>query len=219
MTRALGYIRVSTEEQAGTGLGLGDQRQALAAEASRRGWSIEVLEDAGYSAKSLKRPAITAALEQLATGAAEVLLVAKLDRLSRSLSDFAGLMDLARRQGWSFVALDLGVDTTTPAGELVANMMAAVAQWERRVIGERTAAALAQKKAAGARLGRPRNLDPAIGERIMRERADGQTLRAIADGLNTDGVPTARGGARWYPSTVRAALRSAELDAAAHDPS
>jgi hypothetical protein len=67
-------------------------------------------------------------------------------------------MERARRKRWQFVALDLALDTTTPAGELVANVMASVAQWERRVISQRTRDALAAKKATGARLGRPRDL-------------------------------------------------------------
>jgi DNA invertase Pin-like site-specific DNA recombinase len=89
----------------------------------------------------------------LEAGQADALVVAKLDRLSRSVGDFAGLMDLARRQGWALIALDLGVDTTTPAGEMMANVMASFAQFERRVIAQRTKDALAQAKARGVRLG------------------------------------------------------------------
>lgn len=213
MTRVVGYLRVSTEEQAGSGLGLADQRAAITAEARRRDWEdLELVEDAGWSAKDLRRPGIGRALARLAAGDAQVLVVAKLDRLSRSLLDFADLMERARAERWALVALDLGVDTTTPAGELVANVMVAVAQWERRIIGQRTAAALAQKKAAGARLGAPAVLDPAVRARIVAAWLAGATLTAIAADLNAAGVPTARGGARWYASTIRAALRSAELD-------
>lgn len=212
MTAALGYVRVSTEEQAGSGLGLDAQRATLTAEAARRGWELQLLTDAGVSAKTLDRPGLNRALEVLAAGDAQVLVVAKLDRISRSVSDFAGLLDVAKRQGWSIVALDVGIDMTTAVGEMVAHIMAALAQWERRVIGERTSAALQAKKAAGARLGRPRQLPRKVLERILAERAAGATLQAIAEGLDRDHVPTVRGGRRWYPSTVRAALRSAALD-------
>jgi len=82
-----------------------------------------------------------------------VIIVSKLDRLSRSVHDFAGLMQQAQRQGWGLVALDVGIDMTTPVGGLIANVMASVAEWERRVIGQRTAAALAARRAAGVRLG------------------------------------------------------------------
>jgi DNA invertase Pin-like site-specific DNA recombinase len=89
---------------------------------------------------------------------AKALVVAKLDRLSRSLVDFGSIMERARKKGWSLAALDLGVDTTTPAGEMIANAMATIAQFERHLIGERTKAALAVRKAQGAKLERPRAL-------------------------------------------------------------
>ena len=139
-------------------------------------------------------------------------MVAKLNRLSRSLLDFALLMERSQREGWSIVALDLGVDTTTPGGEMMANVMASFSQFERRLIGERTSAALQAAKARGQRLGRPRQLAQGIVRRIVRERDKGVTLAAISDGLNSDGVATAQGGAKWYPATVRAVLRSVELD-------
>lgn len=167
------------------------------------------MEDKGFSAKSLERPGITGVLEQLDSGDAGALVVAKLDRLSRSLLDFAGLMERARRQGWAHVALDLGVDTSTPAGEMMANVLATFAQFERRVIGQRTKDALAQKKAAGVRLGRPRNLSDDIVQRIIDQRIAGATLQAIADGLNADGVSTAQGGVLWRPSSVRAVITRA----------
>jgi DNA invertase Pin-like site-specific DNA recombinase len=92
---------------------------------------------------------------------AKALVVAKLDRLSRSLVDFGSIMERARKKGWSLAALDLGVDTTTPAGEMIANAMATIAQFERHLIGERTKAALAVRKAQGAKLERPRALPEA----------------------------------------------------------
>ena len=98
----------------------------------------------------------------LANGDAAALVVAKLDRLARSVHDFAGLVRIAEREGWGIVALDLGVDMTTPTGGLLANVTACVAEWERRIISLRTSEALAQRKAAGVQLGRPRSLDPSL---------------------------------------------------------
>lgn len=214
--KVIGYLRVSTDEQAVSGLGLGDQRGVIAAESARRGWvDVEYLSDEGYSAKNLSRPAIASALDMLGKGQASVLVVSKLDRLSRSLLDFATLMDRARREGWELVVLDLAIDTTVPSGQLMANVMAAFAEYERQLIGARTSAALQQLKAQGKRLGRPRTLPAEVTSRIVAARGEGQALAAIADGLNRDGVATARGGARWYPSTVRAVLKSAALDKAA----
>jgi DNA invertase Pin-like site-specific DNA recombinase len=207
--RIVGYVRVSTDEQTASGAGMAAQRDAIAREAERRGWDVVAIhEDGGASGRSLDgRPGLSAALSAVAAGEADVVVVAKLDRLSRSLIDFAGLLERARREGWAVVALDLGVDTTTPAGELVANVMAAVAQWERRVIGERTKAALAVRRAEGVRLGRPCSIPDSIRARILDERAHGLTLRAIAAGLDRHGIPTSRGGARWHPETIRQVVR------------
>lgn len=212
MQNVIAYVRVSTSEQAESGAGLAAQRAAILAEAERRGWNlIEVVEDAGYSAKDLRRPGIQAALEALKRHKADTLVVAKLDRLSRSMLDFAGLMDRATREGWALVALDLGVDTSTPSGEMMANVLATFGQFERRLISQRTKDALAQKRAEGVKLGRHVAMPESVRARIAAERRAGRTLAAIADGLNGDEIPTTNGGSRWYPSTVQSALKSVEL--------
>ena len=100
----------------------------------------------------------------------------------------------------------LGVDTTTPSGEMVANVMATFAQFERRLIGQRTKGALAVKKREGVKLGRPLSIPTATVNRIIKERKQGRSLRAIAQGLNDDEVPTGHGGAKWHASTVRSVL-------------
>ena len=211
MTDVLGYIRVSTDEQAASGAGLAAQRTAIIGEAERRGWHLlEVIEDAGFTGSNLNRPGIAAALETLKARRANALVVAKLDRLSRSMLDFAGLMQRSTKEGWALVALDLGVDTSTPAGEAMANVLATFSQFERRLIGQRTREALAAKRRAGVRLGRPRSLPQKVVDRIGQERRRGATLAAIADRLTADRVQTAQGGRRWYSSTVSGVLRSAD---------
>ncbi len=203
----VGYIRVSTTEQADSGAGLTAQRTTINAEVERRGWNLaEVFTDTASGKSMAGREGLDAALRLLDAGQADVLVVAKLDRLSRSLLDFAALMERSRRKGWSLVALDLGVDTTTPAGEMVASLMASFAQYERRIIGVRTKEALAVKKAEGVRLGRPPSLPQQVVDRIHSERAAGATYRAISEGLQADQVPTAQGGASWHPATVRSVL-------------
>jgi DNA invertase Pin-like site-specific DNA recombinase len=201
---AVGYIRVSTDNQAESGAGLRAQRSAIRSEAARQGWIVAgVFEDAGASAKSLSgRPALTNALGALARGEASVLIVSKLDRLARSVHDFAGLVRMAERQGWAIVAVDLGVDMTSPTGGLMANITASVAEWERRIISVRTKEALAEKKAAGVRLGRPRLLDQGIADQIRSLRASGLKLQAIADHLNEMKVLTPTGRI-WSPALVR----------------
>ncbi len=177
-----------------------------------RGWDlVEVFEDAGASGKALTgRPALTDALEAVRGGVAGALVVAKLDRLSRSLLDFAGPMEDARTGRWTLVAIDLGVDTTTPSGEMIANVMATFAQFERRLIGQRTSDALAVRKRQGVRLGRPLLVDDVVIKRIRKGQKAKKSLRAIAEELNADAVPTVHGGKRWYASTVRSAVLSAD---------
>lgn len=204
-----GYARVSTTEQHEDGAGLPAQIRQLTAEAERRDWNLEVVtEDTGASGGSLtKRPALCAVLADLDANGG-VLVVTKLDRLSRSVSDFSSILERSRRRGWQLVVLDLGVDTTTPGGELVATMMASVAQWERRVIGERTRAGMAERKRQGVHCGRSRSLPESVVAQIVSAKAEGQSLSAIARSLNADEIPTAHGGKAWHASTVRAILNS-----------
>src|SRR5437016_12784819 len=108
--QVLGYVRVSTDEQGVSGAGLEAQKVAIAAECKRRGWQLlEVIEDAGFSAKDLKRPGIKEALRVLEEGDAKALVAAKLDRLSRSMIDFTALMATGQKQGWALVALECAV--------------------------------------------------------------------------------------------------------------
>jgi DNA invertase Pin-like site-specific DNA recombinase len=200
--RAVLYSRVSTEDQAGSGLGLADQREKLETEARRHGWEGTHFTDTGSGRTLHHRPDITKALDRLDAGEYDVLVVAKLDRVSRSVADFATILERAKRNRWAFVALDLGVDTTTPTGELIAGILMTVAQWERRVISERTAAALHQAKARGVQLGRKPNLPPDVINRIITERRGGATLQAICDRLHADGIATSQGGV-WHPATIR----------------
>jgi DNA invertase Pin-like site-specific DNA recombinase len=161
----------------------------------------------------VNRPALMSALTRLDGGEADVLMVSKLDRLSRSVKDFGGLLDRAARRKWSVLCLDLGVDTTTPVGEFTANVVVSASQYERRLIGQRTKDALAAKKAAGIKLGRPRTLSDEVVGQIVRAKAQGGTLAGIARELTKEQVPTAQGGKQWYASTVAAVLRSADVEA------
>lgn len=210
------YLRVSTDGQADSGLGLDAQRARITAEAKHRGWEVEWFVDEGYSAKSLDRPALTAALAALAAHDLDGLVVAKLDRLSRSVVDFSNTLTTAKKQGWSVVLLDLGVDTGTPNGKLVAGLMAQIAEWEREVIGQRTREALAAAKARGQRLGRPRETPDAVVAQVLTLHKGGLTAGQIAKHLSATAVPTTRGG-EWRASTVRRLIRGAALDQQALD--
>jgi len=207
-TRVIGYVRVSTDEQSQSGAGIAAQKAAIAAEAGRRGWEVvQMVEDEAASAKSLeRRPGLAAALLTLKRHEAEVLLVSKLDRLTRSLADFANLLARSTKEGWAVAALDVDVDTSTPSGEAMAHIMATFAQLERRLIGQRTKDAMAVKRAEGVRLGAPIAIPADVEARIVRRRAEGASLRAIAEELNSDRIPTARSSARWSHPTIRRVL-------------
>jgi DNA invertase Pin-like site-specific DNA recombinase len=180
----------------------------------RRGWQVVHVYGDIASAKDMReerRPELAMAIAAIEAGDADALVVAKLDRLSRSLIDFAKLRERAQRRGWEIVALDQGIDMTTPGGELQANIFASVAQWERRVIGQRTKDALAAKRRAGTLngpIGRPRLMPDDIRHRIGVLHCGGMSRSAIAKLLNDEGVPTAAGGAAWYPSTIKRVLDS-----------
>jgi DNA invertase Pin-like site-specific DNA recombinase len=208
-SKVLGYVRVSSEEQYETGAGLPAQITRLEQEAAMRGWDLEIVSEAGgRSGKSMNdRPALLNALDRLDRGEAGTLIVTKLDRASRSTLEFLQLLDRARRKGWTVVCLDMGCDTATPSGELMSTVGAGFAQYERRLIGMRTREALAQRKREGVVLGRPVVMLDEVRDRIRQERTNGKSLRAIAEGLNSDGIPTAHGGAAWHASTVQKALR------------
>lgn len=208
MPHIIGYTRVSTQEQATSGLGLEAQCSAIHARAAERGWEIVAMEeDAGLSGKTMRnRPALARALTLLDQGVADTLVVYKLDRLSRSLVDFGTLLERAQANGWALVVLDMDLDMTTPSGRMIANSLMNFAQFEREMISLRVKDALSVKKGRGDALGRPRIILPALEARIHRDRCEqGMTLRAIAAGLEEDGVPTP-GGGRWQISTIKSVL-------------
>jgi DNA invertase Pin-like site-specific DNA recombinase len=179
------------------------QRKQIIAECARRGWELlEITEDAGVSGKGIDRPALQKSLQVLADGEAEVLMCAKLDRLSRSVNDVCQVGDMARYYGWNLILLDCNIDTTTPYGTAQLNMMATFAQLERELIGLRTKEALAVKKAQGVRLGRPVLQSRETEAKVIELREQGLSMADIAEKLNNENVPTATGKAKWYASTV-----------------
>lgn len=211
--RAVTYARVSTGRQAESGLSLDDQADQTDAAVARRGWALVArYVDAGRSGATVAgRPELRRALDALHRGEADALVVAKLDRLARSTLDLASMMATAKREGWALVVLDLDVDTSTPAGELLAGIVGNVAQYERRLIAARSSMTHAQRRRRGLRAGEPPRLDLALRTSIAARNAAGEPLAAIARALNDDGTPTARGG-RWYASTVAHVVRSVALD-------
>lgn len=205
-TSAVGYLRVSTADQAESGAGIAAQRTAITAYAERQGFTVTSWHtDAGVSGSAAphERPGLTAALTEVMDGNAARLIVAKVDRLSRRLRDSINLMELAREQGWPLMFADIDADLATSQGRFTAQLWALMAENERDLIRTRTRDALAEKRAAGVRLGRPSTLPREVVARVMDERDAGTGWQRIANGLMADQIPTARGGDRWHANSVR----------------
>jgi DNA invertase Pin-like site-specific DNA recombinase len=223
MESAVAYLRVSTQRQQRSGLGIEAQRAAIARFAEAEGLTIigEYVEaESGKGADALDlRPQLAAALAA-ARKAKCAVVVAKLDRLSRDVAFVSGLM----AQRVPFIVAELGRD----ADPFMLHLYAALAEKERRLISERTKAALAAKKASGIKLGNPRNIAQAgeIGRNVQTASADefvasvmpiidgvrstgATTLEAITQALNQRGIRTAR-GAKWYASSVMNVLQRNE---------
>ncbi|MEC3853456.1 recombinase family protein [Paenarthrobacter ureafaciens] len=208
----IGYIRVSTSKQ---DVSPEVQQAALESEAARHGWALTIYRENAASAKSLKnRPVLAEALHQLKAGNFDALAVSKLDRLSRSVADFAAMLETASRQRWALICLDLGIDTSTITGAAMAQVTCTFAEMERKKIAERTSAAMQQKAAAGQHMGRRSVLSRDTVQLILDARGRGLALARIAAMLNDSGVPTATGKS-WHASTVRQVLGSAAARAAA----
>jgi len=225
--RTIGYIRVSTEEQAVGGVSLSAQREKLAAYAKLYDLElVEIIDDAGESAKTLNRPGLRRALAMLKSGKADAMLICKLDRLTRSVSDWQTLIDgfFGERAGKQLMSVNDSIDTRTAAGRLVLNVLLSVAQWEREAIGERTRDAMQHKIRKGELCGEVRfgfdlstdgvTLVPNADEQealgiITKLRAAGQSLRDIAAQLTLRGIPTKKGNSEWKHTTVARILARA----------
>lgn len=219
--RAVGYVRVSTEEQARKGVSLQSQREKIEAWTSAMdGELISMFEDAGISGKMIRnRDGLQRAIE-LACEEKAVLVVYSLSRLSRSTRDTLAVAEKLGKAGADLVSLSERIDTTTAAGKMVFRMLAVLNEFERDQVSERTSAILQHKKAKleaysptpygyrreGSKLVQdPEEQD--VVQRIRKLRAEGCSLRAIAGQLNGDGVLSKNGG-KWYASTVRYLLRN-----------
>src|SRR5689334_13584445 len=146
--KAIGYVRVSIDKQAEKGVSLEAQAEKLRAMAVVHGAElIDVIVDAGESAKSIDRPGMQRLLHLVDTGKVQTVIIAKLDRLTRSVKDLAELLERFQHKGVSLVSVAESLDTGSAAGRLVLNIMTAVSQWEREAIGERKTAALRYKRA------------------------------------------------------------------------
>jgi DNA invertase Pin-like site-specific DNA recombinase len=217
----VGYCRVSTTTQAEEGVSLDAQRQRIEAWCRANGYELAAIHtDAGLSGKRAdNRPGLQTALAGACREKA-ALVVYSLSRLARSVPDAYGIANRLDRAGASLVLLTEAVDTTTAAGRMFFGMLAVLAAFERDLTAERTAAALAHKRADGQRVsglapfGRrfegsrvvPDQAELAVLTRIRRMRAQGMSLRAIVAALNAGGAPAR--GRKWHLRSVQLALAS-----------
>jgi DNA invertase Pin-like site-specific DNA recombinase len=203
-TRVVGYIRVSTEKQGEAGNGLEAQRATIEAYCLANNLELAEVVSEVDSATKGNRPVRFETLRRCQQGEFSGIIVASQSRISRSVIETSQLLDWAEVHGVRVILCDSSVDTGTTAGRLVATILAAVAQAEAEQLSERTRAALAAKKARGEAVSGPTvsELAKAI---ISEARGQGESFQKIADRLNAEGVPTARGGQQWYAATVRSA--------------
>jgi DNA invertase Pin-like site-specific DNA recombinase len=185
----------------------GESAFAIESMCERAGWQlVEFVRDRD-TRPSLDRPCLRHALERISRGDAQGLVVRDLQGVTRSIVDLGALMAWFRDAGATLIALDLGLDTSTPEGRHVAATLIALSARDRERIASGTRRGLARGRASGRPSGRPAvSHRPELVERIVAMRAANMTLSAIAQQLNAEGVPTVRGGEKWRPSSIQAAL-------------
>jgi site-specific DNA recombinase len=222
--KAIGYVRVSTDQQADRGVSLQAQTERVRAMATVQGAELVDIEvDGGESAKSMKRPGLQRILAMVEAGAVQAVIVAKLDRLTRSVKDMCSLLELFEKRKVALISVAESLDTGSAAGRLVITIMGAVSQWEREAIGERTREALRHKGSKRERVGNigyglrlaadgvhveECPLEQAALAEIRRLRNEGRSMRGIAMALNTRGYRTRR-GSDWRLESVARVLGNA----------
>ena len=222
--RTIGYVRVSTDDQAENGVSLEAQEARIRAFAEAMARPLaEVVVDAGQSAKNLTRPGLTKILDEIRAGTVGAVIVVKLDRLTRSVRDLGSLLDLAAKHDVALLSVGESLDTSSAAGRMVVHMLGVVAQWEREAAGERTRSSLTHLRRSARVYGRTpfgyrRSGDRLVTDpneqialdrvRTMHADGEGASLRQIGEWLRAEGFAPPQGGTAWGPSSVRALLRS-----------
>lgn len=221
MTRAIGYTRISKADRRqgqDPEASMRQQRAAITRYCQEHGWDlVTIYEDFAISGATEDRDSYLAALAALDAREADVLVVRHLDRLSREADVLLGLLSGERR--WVIAAVQQDLDTGTASGWFAAGMFALVAEYERRLLSERTRQALAQLRREGKHLGRPSAIPADVEERIASLHAEGVSASAIAALLEAEGVArptvTSKG---WHHSHVLAAVRRVEVRRNANQP-
>lgn len=210
MRLIVGYSRVSTSEQAENGVSLDAQKEKINAYATVKDWELAfTVADPGESGKHLNRLGIGSLIGMIKRREVSQVIVTKLDRLTRSVTDLNYLVRLFEEYDVALVSIAESLDATTATGRLMMNLLASVSQWEREIIGERTKDALRHLKAQGKPYCRPVMNDKEVIGKISELRQLGMSLAGVAKELNNIGFKTARGGV-WHASTVKGIIDRTE---------
>jgi len=222
--QAIGYIRVSSAQQAQEGVSLEAQQAKIEQWCSANGYElVNVFKDEGISGKRMDtRPGLQDALASVKKGNAFVFY--SMSRVARSTKNMIEIGDMVAKKKGDMVSLTENIDTTTASGKMIFELFAVLAQFERNLVGERTASALRNKKSnnkkycnktpygfkeVDGRLEQVKQEVKVVAE-IQQARAKGQTLQSIADGLNSRGIPT-KTNKQWQPATIHLLLQRTAL--------
>ena len=220
--QAIGYVRVSTEEQALMGVSLDAQEDKIKAYCVAKEWDLfRIIKDSGYSAKDLNRPGIQEIINGCKRKEFDVVVILKLDRLTRSVKDLGYLVeDVFQKNDVAFSSLQDNFDTATANGRMVMNILATLAQWERDIISERTRDAMLFMKKDMKLIGAVPfgydcnggslsiNPDEAgVVQKMLSLRERGKSYQRIAAHLNSKAIPSKNGG-KWHPKTVMGILKA-----------
>lgn len=208
------YVRVSTAEQGRSGLGLAAQRESVERYIAVREWTLVGIHEEIASGAKGDRAVLLSLIDELGPG--DALVVARLDRLTRSLLQFASLVDEAGMKGWSLVVVDQGFDFGTATGRAMAGMCAVFAAYERELIGQRTSEAL-RALPRERRNGRPVYSED-VRRRAHELRDLGHSIRSIASVLTVEGVRPVRGGRALHASAVSRMLEEAAPSSTPNSP-
>jgi DNA invertase Pin-like site-specific DNA recombinase len=210
----VGYASVDVLAGANAGRVFQRQAEQIAEACERHGLKLLELvrEREPQRGHVLERPALSYALGRISVGDADGLVVADLSRLTRSAPELGRVLEWFGRWDARLVSADPSLDTKDEAGRFTARTIIDISRWERQRLVERTREGMRAARSKGLRGVADY---PELSERIRRMRAEGMTLQAISDQLNTEGVPTVRGGVRWRPSSVQAAAGYRRPSAAA----
>lgn len=223
MKKAVGYIRVSTDGQAESGLSLEAQKAKIEAYASLKDLDlVEIIEDAGISAKNLKRPGIQKIMELVRKKEIDAVVILKLDRMFRNTIDALNTSQLFQKHGVALHSIFESLDTDSAIGNFFFTLLAALGEMERKLIGERTKTALTQKKARGEKTGGycPYGWTQERGKLVENEKeqqvltmikdlqAKGLSCQKIADKLNANNILTKLGSV-WSRTRVYRIMKNA----------